>query len=222
MEKVIKLKKNEVPTYTLAEELISAISHGIGVLLSIAALVLCVVSAAKHGNTMAVVGSCIYGTTLIILYTMSTLYHSFKQGTKVKSIFRIFDHCSIFLLIFGSYTPIVLSAIGGTIGWAMFGILLLITILGITLNAIDLEKYKKLSMFCYILMGWMVIFTLKPAIEAVTATGMIILAIGGIAYTIGAIIYGVGKKVKYMHSVWHFFVLAGSIIQFFTILLYVC
>lgn len=210
------------PKYTLAEELISAISHGIGVFLSIAALVLCVVTAARHGNTIGVVGSCIYGTTLIILYTMSTLYHSFKHGTKVKSVFRIFDHCSIFLLIFGSYTPIVLSAIGGGLGWTMFGILLALTIAGITVNAINLEKYKKVSMFCYLLMGWMVIFTLKPAIDAVTAKGMIILAIGGIIYTLGAIIYGVGKYIKYMHSVWHFFVLGGSIVQFFTILWFVC
>lgn len=210
------------PTYTLAEELISAISHGIGVLLSIAALVLCIVFAAKHGNTIGVVGSCIYGTTLIILYTMSTLYHSFKQGSKVKALFRIFDHCSIFLLIFGSYTPIVLAGIGGVLGWTMFGILLALSIIGITFNAINLEKYKKISMVCYLLMGWMVIFTLKPAIDAVTAKGMIILAIGGILYTVGAIIYGIGKYKKYMHSVWHFFVLGGSIVQFFTILLFVC
>lgn len=210
------------PTYTLAEELISAISHGIGIFLSIAALVLCVITAAKHGNTIGVVGSCIYGTTLIILYTMSTLYHSFKQGSKVKAVFRIFDHCSIFLLIFGSYTPIVLSAIGGALGWTMFGILLALAIAGITFNAINLEKYKKISMACYLLMGWMVIFTLKPAIDAVTAKGMIILAIGGVIYTIGAIIYGVGKRVKYMHSLWHFFVLGGSIVQFFTILWFAC
>ena len=124
MEKVIKFKSEVKPKYTLAEELISAISHGIGIFLSIAALVLCVVSATKNGNVLAIVGSCIYGTTLIILYTMSTLYHSFKQGSRVKEIFRIFDHCSIFLLIFGSYTPIVLSAIGGFLGWTMFGILL--------------------------------------------------------------------------------------------------
>lgn len=219
----MKEKKEEIkPKYTLAEELISAISHGIGIFLSIAALVLCVVTAAKNGNTIGVVGSAIYGTTLILLYTMSTLYHSFKQGSRVKSIFRIFDHCSIFLLIFGTYTPIVLSAIGGPIGWTMFGVLLALTIAGITFNAINLEKYKKISMVCYLLMGWMVIFTLKPAIEAITAKGMIILGIGGIIYTIGAIIYGVGKKVKYMHSLWHFFVLGGSIVQFFTILWFVC
>ena len=217
-----EVKKDTRPRYTLSEELISAISHGIGVFLSIAALVLCVVTAAKHGNTVAVVGSSIYGATLIILYTMSTLYHSFKQGTKVKSVFRIFDHCSIFLLIFGTYTPIVLAAIGGALGWTMFGILLALTIAGITFNAINLEKYKKISMACYLLMGWMVIFTLKPAIAAVTSKGMIILAIGGVIYTIGAVIYGVGKRVRYMHSLWHFFVLGGSIVQFFTILWYVC
>lgn len=215
-----KTKTALQPTYTLAEELISAISHGIGVLLSIAALVLCVIMAAKNRNTIGVVGSSIYGTTLIILYTMSTLYHSFKQGTKVKAVFRILDHCSIFLLIFGSYTPIVLSAVGGALGWTMFGILLALTIIGITFNAINLEKFKKFSMVCYILMGWMVIFTLKPVIEAVTVKGIIFLAIGGVLYTLGAILYGIGKYKKYMHSVWHLFVLAASIVQFFAILWY--
>lgn len=215
-----KTKTALQPTYTVAEELINAISHGVGALLSIAGLVLCIVAAAKNGNAIGVVGSCIYGTTLIILYTMSTLYHSFKQGTKVKRVFRILDHCSIFLLIFGSYTPIVLSAVGGVLGWTMFGILLTLTIIGITFNAINLEKFKVFSIVCYLLMGWMVIFTLRPVIEAVTLRGMIFLAIGGILYTVGAIIYGVGKYKKYMHSIWHMFVLAGSIVQFFAILWY--
>lgn len=214
-------KKLLVPKYSLAEELINAISHGIGALLSIAALVLTIVISAKHNNALAVVSSVIYGSMLIILYTMSTLYHSFKPTCKAKKVFRVFDHCSIFLLIFGSYTPFALVAMQGTLGWIIFSIILAATILGITLNAINLEKFKKLSMICYLCMGWMIIFAFKDLCNCVEKNGIILLLSGGIVYTIGAIIFGLGKKLKYMHSLWHFFVLAGSILQFFSIYLYV-
>lgn len=214
-------KNSTIPKYSLSEELINAISHGIGALLSVAALVLTIVAAAKHHNPIAVVSSAIYGTMLIILYTMSTLYHSFKPTCKAKKVFRIFDHCSIFLLIFGSYTPFVLVALQGALGWTIFGIILAATILGITLNAINLEKYKVLSMFCYLCMGWLIIFAFKNICASVPRNGIILLLAGGIVYTIGAIIFGLGKKIKYMHSIWHFFVLAGSILQFFSIYLYV-
>lgn len=215
-------KKNiSVPKYSLSEELISAISHGIGALLSIVALVLTIVMSAKHHNTTAVVSSVIYGTMLIILYTMSTLYHSFKSTCKAKKVFRIFDHCSIFLLIFGSYTPYVLVALQGTSGWVIFSIILATAILGITLNAINLERFKVISMICYLCMGWLIIFAFKDICNSIEKNGIILLVSGGIVYTIGAIIFGIGKKVKYMHSVWHFFVLAGSILQFFSIYLYV-
>lgn len=210
-----------IPKYSLSEELINAISHGIGAILSIAALVLTIIISAKHHSAIAVVSSVIYGTMSIILYTMSTLYHSFKPTCKAKKVFRIFDHCSIFLLIFGSYTPYVLVALNGSIGWTIFGIILATTILGITLNAINLEKFKKISMVCYLCMGWLIIFAFKDIYNAVEKNGIILLAAGGIVYTIGAIIFGLGKKIKYMHSVWHFFVLAGSILQFFSIYLYV-
>lgn len=217
----ITKKKSLVPKYSLSEELISAISHGIGALLSIAALVLTIVMSAKHHNAVAVVSSVIYGTMLIILYTMSTLYHSFKPTCKAKKVFRIFDHCSIFLLIFGSYTPYVLVALQGTLGWIIFSIILGATILGITLNAINLEKFKVLSMICYLCMGWLIIFAFKDICNCVEKNGIILLVLGGIVYTVGAIIFGLGKKIKYMHSVWHFFVLTGSILQFFSIYLYV-
>lgn len=210
-----------VPKYSLSEELISAISHGIGALLSIAALVLTVVESAKNHNSIAVVSSALYGTMLIILYTMSTLYHSFKPTCKAKRVFRIFDHCSIFLLIFGSYTPFVLVAMQGTLGWVIFSIILATTIIGVTLTAINLEKFKVLSMICYLCMGWLIIFAFKPLCNCVPRNGIILLLIGGIVYTVGAIIFGLGKKIKYMHSIWHFFVLVGSILQFFSIYLYV-
>ncbi len=209
------------PKYTLSEELISAISHGIGALLAIAGMVLCIVKSAQTGNAIGVVSSSLYGSFMIILYVMSTLYHSFKQNSKVKKVFRIFDHCSIFLLIFGTYIPYTLVTLNGALGWTLFGIVLAAAILGIVLNAVNLEKYKKISMICYLIMGWAIIGAIKQIYNNLDLEGVILLVIGGIIYTIGAILYGIGKKVKYMHSVWHFFVLGGTILQFFSIYLYV-
>ena len=212
--------KIAIPKYSLGEEITNAILHGLGALLSIAALVLCVVFSAIHGNVYAVVSSCIYGSTLIILYTMSCLYHSLKVNN-AKRVFRIIDHCSIYLLIAGTYTPYTLVSLNGALGWTMFGIVWASAVIGIILNAINVEKFKIVSMILYISMGWVVIFTFKPLLNAVDMSGIYLLLAGGIIYTIGAIFYGVGKKIKYMHSIWHFFVLAGSILHFFSILLYV-
>ncbi len=211
----------KIPRYTLGEELISAISHGIGAGLGIAALVLCIIKSAIHHNPTAVVSSSIYGSTLIILYLISTLYHSFKPTIRAKKVFRIFDHCSIFLLIFGTYTPFALVTLNGAIGWVIFSVILASAIVGIVLNSVNLEKYKKISMACYIIMGWIIVFAFKTIFQSMNINGIILLVLGGIVYTIGAIIYGIGKKVKYMHSLWHFFVLAGSILHFFCIYLYV-
>lgn len=213
-------EKIQIPNYSLGEEITNAILHGIGALLAIAALVLCVVFSAIHHNPYAVVSSCLYGSTLIILYTMSCLYHSLKVNN-TKRVFRIIDHCSIFLLIAGTYTPLTLVSLNGPIGWTLFGIIWGVSILGIILNAIDLNKYKVISMILYIMMGWAIIFTFPRLLKVIDMAGIYLLVAGGIVYTIGAIFYGVGKKIKYMHSVFHFFVLAGSILHFFAILLYV-
>lgn len=212
--------KVDIPKYSLGEEITNAVLHGLGSLLSIAALVLCVVFSAIHGNIYAVVSSCIYGATLIILYTMSCLYHSLKINN-AKRIFRIIDHCSIYLLIAGTYTPFTLVSLNGFLGWIMFGIVWCAAIIGIILNAINIEKFKTISMILYISMGWVIVFTFKPLLDAVDVGGIYLLLAGGIIYSVGAIFYGVGKKIKYMHSIWHFFVLSGSILHFFSILLYV-
>lgn len=209
------------PKYTLSEELVSAILHGIGALLAIAGMVLCIVKSAQTGNAIGVVSSSLYGSFMIILYIMSTLYHSFKQNSKVKSVFRVFDHCSIFLLIFGTYVPYTLVTLKGALGWTLFGIVLAAAILGIVLNSVNLEKYKKISMICYLVMGWTIIGAIKQIYNNLEFNGVMLLLIGGIIYTIGAVLYGIGKKVKYMHSVWHIFVLGGTILQFFSIYLYV-
>lgn len=217
----MKLKdKITIPTYTLGEEITNAIIHGIGILLSIAALVLCVIFSALHGNVYAIVSSAIYGTTLIILYTASCLYHSLKINN-AKRIFRIIDHCSIYLLIAGTYTPYTLVTLHGTIGWITFTIIWLTAIIGIVLNALDLAKFKKISMFLYIAMGWLIIFSFKHLLANLSRPGLYLLLSGGIVYTIGAIFYGLGRTKKYMHSIFHVFVLVASILQFFSVFFYV-
>src|SRR5574344_567940 len=212
------MQKIEIPKYSLSEELISSISHGIGALLGIAALVLTIVYAK---TPIAIVSSSIYGATLIVLYTISCLYHSFSPRIKAKKVFRILDHCSIYLLIFGTYMPYLLVAVGGSYGWTLWGILLAASIVGITLNSIDLKKYQKFSQISYICMGWIVIFSFKSVLNAIGTLGTVYLVIGGIFYTVGAVIYNKGKNIKYMHALWHIFVLAGSVFHFFSIFLYV-
>lgn len=209
-----------LPKYTLGEELVSAISHGLGAAFGIVALVLCVVKSASVGSAIGVVSSALYGSMMILLYTMSTIYHALKRN-RAKQVFRVFDHCSIFLLIAGTYIPIVLVGIGGAWGWTFFGVVVAAAILGIVFNAIDIERYKKFSMICYIAMGWVIVIGFKPLMDSIATGGIILLIVGGAVYTIGAVVYGVGKKAKYLHSIWHFFVLGGSILHFLMIYLYV-
>ena len=222
-EEIIKVKKERItlPKYTLGEELISSISHGVGALLSIVALILCIIAGIRSGLTTNIVAACIYGSSLIILYLMSCLYHALARN-RAKKVFRVFDHCSIFLLIAGSYTPFLLITIGGVKGTILMAIMWITSIIGIVLNSVNLEKYDKLSFVLYLVMGWMIVFTIKDIISALPSLGFTLLLIGGIVYTIGAVIYAIGDdKIKYLHSIWHFFVLGGSIFQFFTIFLYV-
>lgn len=211
-------KKIEIPKYTLGEELISSISHGIGAGLGIAALCLCL-SASNH-NVWSVVSSWVFGLSLIILYSMSCIYHALKPNN-AKRVMRIFDHCTIFLLIAGTYTPFTLISLRGKVGWTLFGVIWGAAVIGIILNAIDMEKFKSVSMACYLAMGWAIIFAFKPLLSAVPRVGIELLVAGGISYTVGAVIYGIGSKVRYMHSVWHFFVLGGSILHFLCVYLYV-
>lgn len=213
-------EKIEIPKYSLAEELTNAITHGVGSLLSVAALVVCVVFSAIHHDPAAVVSSVIYGSTSIILFTISTLYHSFKVNT-AKRVFRIIDHCSIYLLIAGTYTPYALVALPDTLGWIIFGIIWGCALIGIILNSIDLKKYKVISMILYLIMGWMILFNFNTLMNSIDIGGIYLMLSGGILYTVGAIFYGIGRKIKFMHSVFHTFVLAASICFFFSIFLYV-
>lgn len=215
------MRKITVPKYNLCEELINSISHGLGVILGIVALVLTIVQSAKNHSTIGVVSSCIYGSTMIIMYLNSCLYHAFSLRIKAKKVFRILDHCDIYLFIAGCYTPYCLCLIGGIKGWIIFSIIWLSAIVGVLLNAIDLEKFQIPSVILYLVMGWMIIFSYNSIEEVLALPGLILLITGGVAYTIGAILYGIGSKKRYFHSVFHFFVLAGSILQFLSILIYV-
>ncbi len=205
--------------YTIGEEIANSIIHGIGTLLSIAACVLLIVFAVKSGSAMQVVCASIYGASLIILFLMSTLYHALVPN-KAKAVFRVFDHATIFLLIAGSYTPIVLVSIGGVLGWVMFGFVWTIALIGIIFNAISVEKFKIFSMIAYVFLGWCVVFIAKPTIESIELNGLLLLLFGGIAYTLGLIFYKQKNK-KYMHTIWHVFVLFGAILQYFCIQFYV-
>lgn len=212
-------KKSVPPKYTLGEELFNSISHGVGVLLSIAALVLLVVFGAKSGGGYNLAAGIVYGISLIVLYTMSMVYH-IVHAERGKAVMRIFDHCSIFVLIAGTYTPYLLVTLDKALGWVMFGIIWGMAVIGIILNSIDLERFRIFSLICYVIMGWAIIFTIKPLIAAIPFMGVLLLVLGGVIYTVGVIFY-VLKKYKYMHSIWHLFVLGGSIFHYMSILLYV-
>ena len=219
-----KLRDRILPKYTKGEEIFNMTSHIVGGALGIVALVLCVVFAAVHGNGYGVVSGAIYGVTMVILYTMSSIYHGLNPKRKAKKVFQVLDHCSIYLLIAGSYTPFALCILreySTALGWTIFGVIWFVAILGIILNSIDIKKFRVFSMICYLVMGWCIVFKINLLPELLGTAGFVLLLLGGLAYTIGAILYGLGKKHKYMHSVFHLFILLGSLLQFFTILLYV-
>ena len=161
---------------------------------------------------------------MIILYTMSSIYHGLNPKRKAKKVFQVLDHCSIYLLIAGSYTPFALCTLreyNTALGWTIFGVIWFVAILGIILNSIDIKKFRVFSMICYLVMGWCIVFKINLLPELLGTAGFVLLLLGGLSYTVGAILYGLGKKHKYMHSVFHLFILLGSLLQFFTILLYV-
>ena len=216
----MKDDKETTPNPTLGEEIANSVSHGVGSVFAVAGTAVAILWAALYGNVYSVVSAAIYGATLIVLYTMSTLYHAFTNKT-VKRVFRVFDHCSIFLLIAGTYTPYLLVTLNGPTGWTLFGIIWGATILGIVLNSISLERFKKLSMICYLAMGWLIIAYFKPLTDALGfMPATFLLLLGGVLYSIGAIFYCM-DKIRYMHGVWHLFVLGGSVLHYLSILIYV-
>lgn len=218
-----KLADRILPDYTNGEELMNMISHIVGGGLGVVALVLCVTFSAIRHNPWGVVGSAIYGASLILLYTSSSVYHGLRPGMG-KKVMQVIDHCTIYFLIGGTYTPILLCSIrpvSPAWAWVLFGIVWGLAAMATTFTAIDLKKYSVLSMICYIGMGWSVVIAARTAIEAMTVPGSLWCLAGGILYTVGAVLYGLGKKRRYMHSIFHLFVVGGSIAQFICIFFYV-
>ncbi len=217
-----KLIDRILPTYTKGEEIFNMVSHIVGGAFAVFALVSCVLISALKGSAYGVVTSSVYGASMILLYCMSSIYHGLKPGI-AKKVLQILDHCTIYLLIAGTYTPILLCALRPVypvIAWVVFGIEWGCAAVATTLTAIDLKQYRVFSMICYILMGWAIIFAIVPTIEVLTLPGFLYVLAGGIFYTIGAVLYGLGKKRRYMHNAFHVFVIAGSVFQFIGIAFY--
>lgn len=210
------MKTKNIRVQTIGEEIANAISHGVGILLGVAALVLLLL---KGDGGMELTAAALYGGFMILLYLCSCLYHALSR-TKAGHVFRIFDHCSIFLLILGSYLPISLVLIGGWKGWVLFGVNAACTVLGIVFNSIDLHRWDRLSQVLYLIMGWSVLAAIVPVVQSVSRFGLTYLVGGGVIYTLGTFFYKKGKTVPYFHFIWHLFVLGGSILHFFFFYLY--
>ena len=214
--KRIRIADRILPTYTVGEERMNMITHIVGGALGILALILCIARSAIHHDIWGMVGSSIYGASLIALYTVSSVYHGLHISIG-KKVMQVIDHCTIYFLICGTYTPLLLTAIrreSPAWAWVIFGIVWGLAVLAAVLTAIDLKKYAVFSMICYICMGWCIVLALPTTVRAIGEPGFAWLLAGGIAYTVGAVLYGLGKKHRYMHSVFHLFVLLGSIFQF--------
>ncbi|MFU0833131.1 MAG: Hemolysin III family protein [Oscillospiraceae bacterium] len=212
----LKLGREELglPQYTILEEVLNAVTHGIGVLLSIWGLVWLLLNCRRDALTLVSVS--VFGASMILLYLVSTLYHALGV-CRGKCVLRTMDHCTIFLLIAGTYTPIALLCFGDLTGRIMFSIVWSVSAVGIILNGISVQRFRVFSMICYIGLGWLIIFFFKPMIACLNADSIRYLIFGGVFYTVGAILYGIGKKRPYIHSVWHLFVLAGSVFHYFVI-----
>ncbi|MGX7014048.1 PAQR family membrane homeostasis protein TrhA [Vagococcus silagei] len=211
--------KQQTKRYLIVNEVFNAITHGIGTGLSIAGLVILIVKAAQTGSAIHVVSNTIFGSTMVLLFLASTLFHSLIF-TKARTVFQVFDHSSIYLLIAGSYTPYCLVVIKGWLGWTLFGAIWAMAIAGIVYKSLFLKSAKKTGVIIYILMGWLCLVAIKPLYIGLGMAGFTLLVLGGISYTIGALFYNL-KNVKYMHVVWHLFVMLGAGFIYFSVLLYV-
>ena len=217
-----KLSDRQLPDYTRGEEIMNMVTHIVGGAMGVAVLILCVIRAALHSNLWGIATSTVYGTTMVVMYTISSVYHGLKPNLG-KKVMQVIDHCTIYFLIAGTYTVILLSALRPAypaLSWGLFVFEWVMVALAATLTAIDLKKYNVFSMVCYIGMGWAIIPFCRQVLEVLTLPGFLLLLSGGIAYTIGSILYGLGKKKKWMHSIFHIFVILGSFLQFLSVLLY--
>ena len=217
-----KLADRLLPTYSRGEEIMNMVTHIVGGAIGIVALNLCVIFAALRGNVFGIVTSAIYGTAMTAMFTISSVYHGLPPNFG-KKVMQVIDHCTIYFLIAGTYTVVVLSAIRPVypvLGWSLFLFEWIMAAIATTLTAIDLKQYETFSMICYIGMGWAVIPFWRQTRDVLTTPGFILLLWGGIAYTVGAVLYGIGVKKKWMHSVFHIFTILGACLQFLSVLLY--
>ena len=212
-------ESHPIEKYSFLEEIFNSITHGIGALISIAGLVLLIVFSIMNGNLNHIISCTIFGFTLVLLYTTSTLYHSF-QKPYLKHVFKILDHSCIYVLIAGTYTPFLLVTIRGVVGWSMFALVWSLTVIGVLFKVFFVHRFKIISTIAYILMGWLVIFAIKPLLQALPGSGLFWLVCGGLAYTLGTIFY-VWKKLPFNHAIWHLFVLTGSVCHFCAVMFYV-
>ena len=216
------LRDRLLPVYSRGEEIMNTVTHISGGGLAVIGSVFSILAACGHGGWATILGAAIYAVTMICVYTMSSIYHGLRPGTG-KKVMQVLDHCAIYFLIAGTYTPIMITGflpVFPGVGWFLLAMEWSLTALAVTLTAIDLKKYKVFSMICYIFMGWGIAFFLPQAMTVMTMPGFWWLLSGGIAYTIGSILYGIGKKKKWMHSVFHIFVVLGATLQFLSVLLY--
>lgn len=214
---VFQIKQMKQGIFSIKEEIANAITHGVGALLSLAALVSLIVIASLYGTAWHIVAFTIFGSALLILYLASTLYHSLTHE-KAKHLFRKFDHMSIFLLIAGTYTPFCLTVLSGWVGWTIFGISWACAVGGIVLKAFNTGKHERLSTFLYVMMGWMILPAIKPLYDSVNVQTFALLMLGGAFYTAGTYFFLKDTTRRYYHSIWHLFVLAGSVCHFFSVL----
>ena len=218
------LHERTLPNYTRGEEICNMVTHIVGGALGILALVLCPIFGARHHSAWGVVCGTLFGFCMLVLYAISSIYHGLSPRLMGKRVLQVLDHCSIFLLIAGTYTPITLCLIrpySPGLGWALFGAVWALAALGITFNAIDLKKYDKFSMACYLLMGWAIVVRIDLVRRLIGPSGFMLLLAGGLAYTAGAALYLIGRKRRYAHSAFHVFTVIGSLLHFLCILLYV-
>lgn len=221
--KRIKLIDRLLPDYTTGEEIMNMVTHIVGGALGIIALILCVIRATGQGSGLCIAGCWVYGIAIVTLYTVSSVYHGLRPEM-AKKVLQVLDHCTIYFLIAGTYTPILLTAFVPAyplIGWGLLAAEWGLAGLAATLTAIDLKKYTVFSLICYIGMGWGIVFFIPQTVELLTVPGFGWLLAGGIAYTVGAVLYGIGAKKHWIHSVFHIFVVIGSVLQFLAIYLYV-
>ena len=206
-----------IPYYTLGEEIVNAISHGLGAIFAIVALVL---MAVKAEGTLAETTSVLFGCTMILLYTVSCIYHALSPNIEGKKVMRVIDHCNVYLLVYGTYIPISLLGVGGTKGLILFLIVTAVTTFGIVLTSVKIDKTETLQTICHLISGWSVLFVISDLSKTLGAIGLVFLILGGVMYTVGSILYALGEKKRYMHSVFHFFCIFGTVFHFLCV--YVC